>query len=166
MIAKLLAGRWSTERGRTRTLPRVPVRVEEATAVSEQLIGGMGRLFVDGSSSAHAPTQDELHAVLESPTTRLLVALDRDDNIVGSLTLALVRIPTGLRAGMHDLQIDEAVRQQGVEEMLIMEALRLAHDAGVQAVDLSSAPGDENTDPWYRRLGFKERITVYRRELS
>jgi ribosomal protein S18 acetylase RimI-like enzyme len=71
-----------------------------------------------------------------------------------------------MRAGLHDLEIDRAVRQQGVAEMLIMDGLRLAHDAGGRTVDLTSWPAPEGTDDWYRRLGFKERIAVYRRELS
>lgn len=50
--------------------------------------------------------------------------------------------------------------------MLIMEAVRLAHDAGVRTVDLMSDVGAYGTDDWYRRLGFKERIIVHRRELS
>ena len=144
----------------------VPARVEEATAVSEELIAAMSRLSGELSASARAPTQDELQAVVDSPATRLLVARNADDNIVGSLTLTLVRIPTGMRAELHDLEIDRAVSKQGVAEMLIMEGLRLAHDAGVQTVDLTSWPGPEGTDDWYRRLGFKERIAVYRRELS
>lgn len=144
----------------------MPARVEEATAVSEELVAAVGRLVGELSSSARAPTQDELEAVVDSPATRLLVARNADDNIVGSLTLTFVGIPTGMRAELHDLEIDRAVGQQGVAEMLIMEGLRLAHDAGAHTVDLTSWPGPEATDDWYRRLGFKERIAVYRRELS
>ena len=114
------------------------MRIEEATAASE----------------------------LASPATRLLVARNTEDDVVGSLTLALVRLPTGMRAGIHDLEIDISERQHGVAEMLIMEALRLAHEAGAQTVDLVSEVDDEGTDDWYRRLGFKESVVVHRRERS
>jgi GNAT superfamily N-acetyltransferase len=145
---------------------RVPARVEEATAASEELTAAMWRLIGEVSSSARAPTQDELQAVVDSPATRLLVARDASDRIVGSLTLAMFRTATGVGAGLHDLEIDRTVSEHGVAEMLIMEALRLAHDFGVRTVDLTSWSGRESTDDWYRRLGFKERITVYRRALS
>jgi ribosomal protein S18 acetylase RimI-like enzyme len=149
-----------------RTLSRVPVRIEEATAVSEELTAAMDRLVRDLSASPGAPTQDELNAIVHSPETRLLVARNIDDDVVGSLTLALVRLPTGVRAGLYDLEIDIAERQHGVAEMLIMEAVRLAHDAGVRTVDLMSDVGVYGTDDWYRRLGFTKSITIHRRELS
>jgi ribosomal protein S18 acetylase RimI-like enzyme len=142
------------------------VRIEEATAVSEELTAAMDRLVRDLSASPGPPTQDELNAIVHSPETRLLVARNIDDDVVGSLTLALVRLPTGVRAGLYDLEIDIAERQHGVAEMLIMEAVRLAHDAGVRTVDLMSDLGAYGTDDWYRRLGFTKSITIHRRELS
>lgn len=143
------------------------MRVEEPTAASTQLTAAMGRLVGQLSSSAGAPTAEELREVVESPATRLLVARDEDDNIVGSLTLALFRIPTGLRAWIEDVVVDEAARGQGVGETLTMEALRLARRAGARTVDLSVRPEREAAERLYRRLGFKRRDTsVYRREFS
>jgi ribosomal protein S18 acetylase RimI-like enzyme len=142
------------------------VRIEEATTVSKELAGAMDRLVGDRSVHPGALTQDELHAIVHSPATRLLVARNSDDDVVGSLTLALVRLPTGMRAGIHDLEIETSERQHGVAEMLIMEALRLAHDAGVRTVDLVSEAEVDATANWFRRLGFKESIVVHRRELS
>jgi ribosomal protein S18 acetylase RimI-like enzyme len=127
----------------------------------------MGRLVGQLSSSARAPSEDELREVIDSPATHLLVARDEDDNIVGSLTLALFRIPTGLRAWVEDVVVDEAARGQGVGETLTMEALRLAHGAGARTVDLTVRPEREAAERLYRRLGFKRRTTgVYRREFS
>jgi ribosomal protein S18 acetylase RimI-like enzyme len=141
------------------------VRVEEATAASTELTAAMGRLVGQLSSSARAPTADDLRQIIESPATRLLVARDEDDNIVGSLTLALFRIPTGLRAWVEDVVVDEAARGQGVGETLIMEALRLARAAGARTVDLTSRPERQAAERLYRRLSFKRRSTsVYRRE--
>jgi ribosomal protein S18 acetylase RimI-like enzyme len=144
----------------------VPVSVEEATAVSEELTAAIDRLVGDRSSCPGAPTQDELRAIVDSPATRLLVARNIDDDVVGALTLALVRLPTGMRAGIHDLEIEMSERQHGVAEMLIMEALRLAREAGVRTVDLISEVDVEGPDDWYRRLGFKRSVIVHRRELS
>jgi ribosomal protein S18 acetylase RimI-like enzyme len=142
------------------------VRVEEATTASTELTAAMGRLVGQLSSSARAPTEAELRQIIESPATRLLVARDEDD-IVGSLTLASFRIPTGLRAWIEDVVVDQAARRQGVGEALTMEALRLARGAGARTVDLTVRPEREAAERLYRQLGFKRRDTsVYRREFS
>jgi ribosomal protein S18 acetylase RimI-like enzyme len=139
------------------------VRVEEVTTASADLTAAIGRLVGQLSSSATAPTEDELREIVESPATRLLVACDDDDAIVGSLTLVLFRIPTGVRAWIEDVVVDESARRRGVGEALSREALRLAADAGARSVDLTSRPSREEANRLYRRLGFEEReTTVYR----
>jgi ribosomal protein S18 acetylase RimI-like enzyme len=138
------------------------VRVEEATTVSTDLTAAIGRLVGQLSSSATAPTEDEVREVVDSPATRLLVARD-GDAIIGSLTLVLLRIPTGVRAWIEDVVVDEAARRRGVGEALTREALRLAAEAGARSVDLTSRRSREAANRLYRRMGFEEReTTVYR----
>jgi hypothetical protein len=78
---------------------------------SAELTAAMGRLVGQLSSSARAPTEAELQEVVDSSATRLLVARDEDDNIVGSLTLALFRIPTGMRAWVEDPALERPFRR-------------------------------------------------------
>ena len=47
--------------------------------------------------------------MIESPAITLLVARN-DGEIVGSLTLAMFRIPTGRRAWIEDVVVDSAQR--------------------------------------------------------
>lgn len=143
------------------------MRIEEATALTPELTAAMGGLVGQLSSSAAAPTEDELHAIVESPASRLLLAYDDENRIVGSLTLALFRIPTGVRAWIEDVVVDEAARGRGVGEALNQEALMLARDAGARTVDLTSRPSREAANRLYQRIGFKQRETsVYRFDLS
>ena len=139
------------------------MHVEEITTVSADLTGAIGLLVGQLSSSASAPTEAELREIVESPATRLLVARDDDDAIIGSLTLVTFRIPTGVRAWVEDVVVDESARRRGVGEALSREALRLAEEAGARSVDLTSRPSREAANRLYRRLGFEEReTTVYR----
>jgi ribosomal protein S18 acetylase RimI-like enzyme len=142
------------------------VKVEEASAVTDDLVAAFARLIPQLSRSAPAPTRDELAAIATSPATALLIARDDAGAIVGSLTLALFRIPTGVRAWIEDVVVDESARGTGVGEALNREALRLAAEAGAVTVDLTSRPSREAANRLYKRLGFVERATnVYRFEL-
>ena len=142
------------------------VKVEEASAVTDELVAAFARLIPQLSPSAPAPTPDELSAIVTSPATTLLVARGDDGVMVGSLTLVLFRIPTGVRAWIEDVVVDESVRGSGVGEVLNREALRLAAAAGAVTVDLTSRPSREAANRLYKRLGFVERDTnVYRYEL-
>lgn len=143
------------------------MRVEEVSAATAELAEAMGHLVAQLSASAPAPSAEQLGAIVDSPATRLLLARDEQGDIVGSLTLALFRIPTGLRAWIEDVVVDEAARGQGAGEALTQEALRLARAAGARTVDLTSRPEREAANRLYERLGFERRATsVYRFQLS
>ena len=79
----------------------------------------------------------------------------------------MFRIPSGVRAWIEDVVVDEAARGQGVGEALNREALRLAAEQGARTVELTSRPSREAANRLYQRLGFKMRETnVYRYELG
>ncbi len=143
----------------------VSVSVEEATSVTLELVEAFDRLIPQLSRSSPPPTESQLAEMVESPATVVLVA--RADQIVGGLTLVLFRIPTGVRAWIEDVVVDESARGQGVGEALGQEALRRAKEAGARTVDLTSRPSREAANRLYKRLGFAPRETnVWRFELE
>jgi ribosomal protein S18 acetylase RimI-like enzyme len=138
------------------------VEIVEVSEVDDVVIAAMDRLIPQLSSSNPPPTRDELEAIVGSDTTILLMARD-ESGVLGSLTLALFRIPTGLRAWIEDVVVDADARGKGVGRLLNEAALDLARRAGATTVDLTSRPSREDANRLYRRLGFVERETnVYR----
>jgi ribosomal protein S18 acetylase RimI-like enzyme len=128
----------------------------------DELAAAFARLIPQLSSSSAVPDRDELRRIVEFPSNRLLVARD-GGAIVGMLTLVMFPIPSGLRARMEDVVVDQTARGRGVGEALTREALRLAAASGARSVDLTSRPSREDAIRLYRRLGFEERPTrVYR----
>ena len=137
--------------------------VEEASRVDDGLVAALAALVPQLSRSAPAPGAAELDAIVQSPATTLLVARDRDGRVVGSLTLAVFRIPTGVRAWIEDVVVDGAARGRGVGAALVTAALERAEAAGARTVDLTSRPDREAANRLYVRMGFAARSTnVYR----
>ena len=141
------------------------VQIIEAVEVTPELVSAFERLIPQLSSSNPAPTETELAAICESEASVLLIAVDReaDDRILGSLTLAWFRIPTGVRAWIEDVVVDEAARGHGVGDLLNRAALDRARELGAKTVDLTSRPSREAANRLYQRIGFIARDTnVYR----
>lgn len=138
------------------------VTVEEVTVVDDELVEAMARLIPQLSKSSPPPTERELAAIVTSRSSVLLVARD-DGRIVGSMTLVLFRIPTGLRAWIEDVVVDESARGKGVGQVLNEAAIEHATRAGARTIDLTSRPSREAANRLYQRLGFVPRDTnVYR----
>jgi ribosomal protein S18 acetylase RimI-like enzyme len=114
------------------------------------------------SSSSPPPDLDQLGRIIDDPATTLLLAC-RDDELVGMLTLAVFLLPTGVRAWIEDVVVDDAARGAGVASALVEAALALADRHGARTVDLTSRPEREAANRLYLRLGFERRDTnVYR----
>jgi ribosomal protein S18 acetylase RimI-like enzyme len=138
------------------------VVVEQATIANAELIEAFQRLIPQLSSSNPPPTQDELAEIISAPSTVLFIAR-LDEHIVGTLTLATFRIPTGVRAWIEDVVVDAAARGHGVGEALNQAAILEAHHRGAITVDLTSRPSREAANRLYQRIGFVARDTnVYR----
>jgi ribosomal protein S18 acetylase RimI-like enzyme len=139
------------------------ITVSVADQVTDELVEAFVHLTPQLSSSSPPPTVEQLVEIVDSPATHLLVARDVDGRIVGSLTLVLFRIPTGLRAWIEDVVVDGEARGQGVGEALNRYAIDVAAERGARTVDLTSRPSREAANRLYRRLGFEPRETnVYR----
>jgi ribosomal protein S18 acetylase RimI-like enzyme len=138
------------------------VVVEKAAGVTPELAEAFVRLIPQLSSSNPAPTASELAEMISSPSTVVFIARV-DGAIVGSLTLAVFRIPTGVRAWIEDVVVDGSARGHGVGEALNKAALDEARSRGAVTVDLTSRPSREAANRLYQRLGFVARETnVYR----
>ena len=146
------------------------IEVHEATEVDDVLMAAMARLIPQLSNSNPPPDGDALEAIVSSASSVLLLAVDPtapgEGAILGAMTLVLFRIPTGLRAWIEDVVVDEAARGRGVGETLNRAAIEWARGVGATTVDLTSRPSREVANRLYRRLGFQERATnVYRLDL-
>jgi ribosomal protein S18 acetylase RimI-like enzyme len=143
------------------------VNVELVRESSPELVEAMRRLVPQLSSSASDPTESDIGEVLDSESTFLLLARSDANEIVGMLTLALLRIPTGVRAWIEDVVVDERARGAGIGSALVSEALAIARAQGARTVDLTSRPDRVAANRLYERLGFARRETnVYRYDIG
>ena len=138
---------------------RVSVVIEIATEATPELAAAFARLM---SKSSPPPGHDELAEMIRSDASDVVVAR-LDGAIVGTLTLVTFRIPTGVRAWIEDVVVDDSARGHGVGDQLNRFALQLAESKGAKTVDLTSRPSREAANRLYQRIGFVPRETnVYR----
>ena len=139
--------------------------IDVAGAVDDELVAAFDRLVPQLSQSSPPPGRAGLVDIVENPNSVLFLARV-DGEIVGALTLALYRIPTGLKAWIEDVVVDTAVGGRGIGGALSEAAIDEARRRGAKAVDLTSRPHREAANRLYQRLGFEQRTTnVYRFKL-
>lgn len=131
--------------------------IARVTAVTDELVEAFGRLLPQLKLSFPPPSRREMEALVSSSSSILLCARYPDDDspMVGILTLIVYRVPTGIRARVEDVIVEEAVRGKGIGEALMRQALHMAQEAGADGVALTSNSRREAANRLYQRLGFK-----------
>jgi ribosomal protein S18 acetylase RimI-like enzyme len=142
------------------------VSIEVVTDVTDEILSAFSRLLPQLSSTARPLDRDALSRVVSCETNTVLIARD-GAAIVGSLTLVMFPLPTGLRAWVEDVVVDNAARGRGVGAALTAESVRLARAGGARTLDLTTRPSREAANRLYVREGFQLRESqVYRHPLT
>ena len=143
------------------------IKIYEITEMSQKVYDAFERLLPQLSESAKIPTWDELSTIIDSKAGIVLAAVDDEDpeeKILGTMTLVVFRIPTGVRSWVEDVVVDKEARGQGIGEKLIRTAIERAKAEGAKTIDLTSRPSRVEAHRLYRRCGFEMRETcVFRR---
>jgi ribosomal protein S18 acetylase RimI-like enzyme len=138
------------------------VEVQAVHQVTDELVAAVGRLLPQLSGSAAALDADQLTRIVGHQAISLLVARG-ERGIVGMLTLVTYPLPSGLRARIEDVVVDQDARGHGVGTALTVAALDLARQQGARSVDLTSRASRVEANRLYQQLGFQLRNSnVYR----
>jgi ribosomal protein S18 acetylase RimI-like enzyme len=137
------------------------MKIYEVVTVTNKIAQAFKVLMPQLSPSADIPTKHELQAIVDSGFTKLFVA--EDDEIIGTLTLVFNTIPTGKKAWIEDVVVDNKARGKGAGEKLVHYAIGYAKKNGVAKIDLTSSPERVAANKLYQKIGFELRTTnVYR----
>jgi ribosomal protein S18 acetylase RimI-like enzyme len=135
------------------------MRVEIVTQADEELYAAFQRLVPQLTNNNPPPSLEDLAALVQDPSSTLLVARSERQEIVGALTLTVYRVPTGVRSIIEDVIVDVTMRGRGIGEALMKRAIDLAHERGAQNISLTSNPARDAANRLYLRLGFEKRET-------
>jgi len=142
------------------------IKIFEITEADDASLDAVNRLLPQLSKSAKIINGSTLQKLTKSECTRLYVAKE-GDTIFGMLSLVVFSIPTGTKAWIEDVVVDERARGKGVGKELMNHALSVAKELGAKSADLTSRPSREAANKLYQAIGFERRETnVYRYKTS
>lgn len=140
------------------------ISIERVLTPTPEHVAAIARILPQLSDTA-PPSLSELERITANPATFLFFARYRGA-LIATLSLVTFATPTGVRAWIEDVVVDESCRGIGVAGSLIGRAADQAREVGAINVDLTSRPSRAEANRLYRRLGFVARKTnVYRLSL-
>ena len=111
-------------------------------------------------------TRTTLRKIISQENTHLFFLL-ADQEIAGMLTVGIYHSPTGGKAWIEDVVVDEKYRGQGLSKQLATHAVRFVKEQGIPLIMLTSNPTRIAANKLYQKLGFEQKQTnVYRMNLE
>ena len=107
-------------------------------------------------------TEEMFRQLLASPNSHLFFLM-KDEQIAGMLTVGIYHSPTGGKAWIEDVVVDEAFRGQGLSKLLVAHAIEFTKSQGIPSLMLTSNPKRIAANKLYQGMGFERKETnVYR----
>ncbi|MBO9329005.1 GNAT family N-acetyltransferase [Achromobacter xylosoxidans] len=142
------------------------VEILLATQADDALVAAFARLLSQLSTSAAPLSREMLDEIIRAPCNHLFIAIfGNDRKIVGTLTLVHFRIPTGIRAWIEDVVVDEHARGLKIGAALTQAAIAKSRQLNARSLDLTSNPARQSAHRLYESAGFVMRDSrVYRHQ--
>jgi ribosomal protein S18 acetylase RimI-like enzyme len=130
---------------------------------SERSFEAVSRLLPQLSENADILTRQHFKDILASEGVHLFFAKPDKKHIVGMLTIATYKTPTGIKAWIEDVIVDESYRGKGIGRDLMLFAVDYSRSLGAKYIYLTSKPSRLAANELYSRLGFRRYETnLYR----
>lgn len=111
-------------------------------------------------------TQDAYRQLIASSCSRILL-LQHGEEVAGMLTIGTYLSPTGSKAWIEDVVVDENYRGSGLGRTLVAHAIEHCKADGIDTVYLTSNPKRVVANGLYQSMGFVRKETnMYKLELK
>ena len=119
--------------------------------------------FLDQLTTNPMTLTEEMFRQLLASGNSHLFFLMKDEQIAGMLTVGIYHSPTGGKAWIEDVVVDEAFRGQGFSKLLVAHAIEFTKSQGIPSLMLTSNPKRIAANRLYQAMGFGRKETnVYR----
>ena len=107
-------------------------------------------------------TESMFHQLLDSENSHLFFIM-KEEQIAGMLTVGIYYSPTGGKAWIEDVVVDETFRGQGLSKVLVAHAIEFVKSQQIPLLMLTSNPKRIAANKLYQAMGFERKETnVYR----
>jgi GNAT superfamily N-acetyltransferase len=139
------------------------IEISVVEEVDASLEASFGQLIPQLTKNNPAPGLALLEKIVKSENTHIFIARDHEayGKIVGTLTLALYTSPTGTKAWIEDVVVDNHYRGKGIGKAMTLKAIETAKNLDAKAVLLTSNDARVEANKLYLRLGFQLRDTNF-----
>lgn len=131
--------------------------------ITEDMVKAISKMLIQLVDKPNFPDIEYLQKMIDEGASHMFLAFE-EGIIIGTLTLVIYRIPSGEKAWIEDVIVENESRGKGVAKQLLEAAFDVVRSKGIQKIDLTSSDWREKAHQLYYNTGFEKRKTsVFRK---
>ena len=129
--------------------------------VTDEVMLAFEKLIPQLTLNSNIPSREDITEIIKTKNSYIFLAKKKE--VYGILTLVICKIPTGKKACIEDVVVDEGIRGKAIGRLLVNHAIQFAKEKSITKIELTSSPSRVAANILYRKMGFELRDTnVYR----
>ena len=137
------------------------MEIKRINRFSERAFDAVSRLLPQLSPDAELLTRQDFKSILASENIHFFIAELEKKQIVGMLTIASHKTPSGIKVWIEDVVVDESQRGKGIGKDFMLFAIGYSKSLGAKDIRLTSRPSRIAANELYLKLGFKKYETNF-----
>ena len=138
------------------------IRLEEITKATSENYKAVQKFTKVFQQEINHLTPEYFEEIVTSSNSHLFFLYENDD-IAGMLTIGIYRTPTGSKAWIEDVVIEDTLRGRGFGKLIVQHAIKFVKLSKIGLLMLTSNPSRIAANKLYKSLGFEQKETnVYR----
>jgi len=141
-------------------------KISEINVYSEEIYLFVSKLINQLTVRQNVFSRETFNEILKMPNVHLFVMQDDNEILVGTTTVGIYSTPTGKKAWIEDVVIDETARGKGYGKKIVEHVINFVRNLGVNKLSLTSNPSRIAANNLYKTLGFEKYETnVYKMKI-
>ena len=142
------------------------MKIIEVNEFTNEYLAAVQKLLGLLTSESHQFTERNFRELLACDNSHLFFLFD-GNTVAGMTSAGIYRTPTGTKAWIEDVVVDESCRGKGFGRMLTQYAIDFMQSQKVDLLMLTSNPSRIAANNLYQSMGFERKETnVYRMKLG
>jgi ribosomal protein S18 acetylase RimI-like enzyme len=134
------------------------MNIVEINKYSKEILEAHDRLLPQLTNSEYKLSESALKSIILDNSIHLIM-VKIDDIYCASLTLGINLTPTGKKAHIEDVVVDNNYRGKGIGEKICKYAIELSKKLQVQSIALTSNSKRLAANALYKKIGFQLKET-------
>lgn len=139
------------------------MKIQEITTVDLQIQESINQFISQLTGEGRGVSGRQIEEIIADCNSHLFFAINDQGEHMGMISVGIYITPTGKKAWIEDVVVDNSFRGQGIGKQLMEFAIQFTKEQKAAILMLTSNPARVIANELYKKIGFKQKEThVYR----